>query len=83
MNNSFFVSIGIRTAPTLRKKGLLFRAGQGASDRFASFTGTLADVNAAVALIKYMPDENFNSRQHAELLTVAIWQADSNEVKVR
>lgn len=53
------------------------------SDRFVSFAGTLADVNAAVSLIHYVPDENFNSGQHAELIKVAIWQTESTEAKVR
>lgn len=64
-------------------QGLLFSTGHGASDRFVSFTGTLADINAAIGLLKYVPDEDFNSRQHAELLTVAIWQIESNETKVQ
>ena len=53
------------------------------SDRFVSFAGILADANAAIGLIKYAPDENFNSAQHAELITVAIWQTESTEAKVR
>lgn len=53
------------------------------SDRFMSFTGTLSDVNAAVGLLNYVPDENFNSGQHAELITVAIQQTESTEAKVR
>lgn len=52
------------------------------SDRFVSFTGTLADANAAVGLINYVPDENFNSGQHAELITVAIRQTESTEAQV-
>lgn len=53
------------------------------SDRFVSFVGTLADVNAAVGLINYVPDENFNNGQHQELITVAVWQTESTEAKVR
>lgn len=53
------------------------------SDRFVSFAGTLADVNAAVGLLTYVPDENFNSGQHEELITVTIWQKESTEAKVR
>lgn len=53
------------------------------SDRFLSFVGTLADINAAIGLLNYVPDEDFNSGQHAELITVAIWQTESTEAKVR
>lgn len=61
----------------------MFTTGQGVSDRFVYFTGTLADINEAVGLLTYVPDENFNSHQHAELLTVSIWQIESSEAKVR
>lgn len=53
------------------------------SDRFVSFTGTLPDVNAAIGLLNYVPDENFNSGQYAELITVAVRQTESTEAKVR
>lgn len=47
-----------------------------------AFTGTLTNINAAVGRLTYQPDENFNTRQHAELLTVAVSQAASSEAKV-
>lgn len=72
----------IDAAPGVQK-GLMFTTGQGISDRFVHFTGTLADINEAVGLLTYVPDENFNSHQHAELLTVSIWQIKSSEAKVR
>lgn len=65
------------------EKGLLFNAGRGVADRFLSFTGRLADVNAAVDLLTYVPDQDFNSGQHTELLTVTMWQTGSTEAKVR
>lgn len=53
------------------------------SDRFLAFTGTLPDINTAVGLLMYAPDEHYNSRQYLERLTVAIQQAESSEAKVR
>lgn len=47
------------------------------------FTGNLSSINAAVGRLAYMPHMNFNSVQHVELLTVAIWQVASSEPKVR
>ncbi|CAM9823651.1 unnamed protein product, partial [Hapterophycus canaliculatus] len=52
--------------------GLLFNIGRGVADRFVSFTGQLKDVNAAVDLLTYVPDQDFNSDQHAELFSVAM-----------
>ena len=47
-----------------------------------AFTGTLTNINTAVGRLTYKPDEDFNTRQHAELLTVAVSQAASSEAKV-
>ncbi|CAM9734048.1 unnamed protein product [Scytosiphon promiscuus] len=62
--------------------GLLLKTGRGLADRFVAFTGRLADINAAVDLLTYVPDQDFNSGQHAEILTVGIWQTGSTEAKV-
>lgn len=47
-----------------------------------AFTGTLTNINAAVGILTYKPDEDFNTRQHAELLTVTVYQSASSEAKV-
>lgn len=60
----------------------MFSHGNGFADRVVIFTGNLSDINAAVGLLTYTPDLNFNSMQHVELLTIAIWQMASSEAKV-
>ncbi|CAM9173657.1 unnamed protein product [Ascophyllum nodosum] len=62
--------------------GLMFSIGSGLTDRYVSFTGTLADINTAVGALTFIPDANFNSRQHAEVLTAGVWQVASEEAKV-
>eukprot|EP00903_Cladosiphon_okamuranus_P015261 g14103.t1 len=79
VNDQMYLGAGQAKSDT--KQGLSFKTGRGVSDRSLYFTGTLADVNAAVGVINYVPDENFNSGQHAELVTVAIWQTESTEAK--
>ena len=61
----------------------MFSIGSGLTDRYVSFTGTLADINTAVGALTFIPDANFNSRQHAEVLTAGVWQVASEEAKVR
>lgn len=48
-----------------------------------AFIGTLVDINMAIDALTFEPNDHFNSRQHAEVLTVSIWQIGSEEAKVR
>ena len=40
--------------------GLTFTAGDGAADASVTFTGTLSDINTALATASYAPDANYN-----------------------
>ncbi|CAM9116300.1 unnamed protein product, partial [Choristocarpus tenellus] len=62
--------------------GLNFTRGRGWLDHSLSFTGTLDSINIAVGDIKYVPDHDFNSMQHVEVFTAAVWQVASEEAEV-
>lgn len=64
-------------------QGLEFEHGQGCADRFMVVNGNLGDINSAISTLKYIPDQDFNTLQHREMLTIAIYQAGSMEAKVR
>ena len=49
---------GALTLSTLT--GLTFTAGDGAADASMTFTGTLSDINTALATASYAPDANYN-----------------------
>ncbi|RLN72481.1 hypothetical protein BBJ28_00001053 [Nothophytophthora sp. Chile5] len=46
--------------------------GDGVSDQIVRFRGDLRAVNAAIFELKYQPDTNFNSLQHAEQLGIRV-----------
>jgi RHS repeat-associated protein len=49
--------------------GLTFSAGDGTADGTVSFTGTLADINAALESLQFVPVVNFNGEATLELIT--------------
>ncbi len=64
-------------AQRMADNGLVFSAGSGEDDTTMTFTGTLADVNAALNGLQYMPDANFEGTAH---LTIATNDMDSAAV---
>jgi Ca2+-binding RTX toxin-like protein len=49
--------------------GLTFATGDGTADGTMSFTGTLADINAALDGLQFVPSLNFNGEATLELIT--------------
>ena len=49
--------------------GLTFITGDGTSDATMTFTGTLADINAALNGLTYLPTLNFNGQRHPDVTT--------------
>ena len=64
-------------SPNIADNGLVFSQGTGQNDTTMTFTGTLADVNAALDGLQYMPDANFVETAH---LTIATNDLDSGAV---
>jgi hypothetical protein len=74
-NSSFeaqlFVLSGVITIGSANRVDII--EGDGIADRFLRFRGDLRSINAALFEIKYRPDKDFNSRQHAEQLGIRVW----------
>jgi VCBS repeat-containing protein len=49
--------------------GLAFGIGDGNADPVQQFSGTLANINAALAQVKYVPTANFNGSAQLQILT--------------
>jgi hypothetical protein len=64
------VSHGSLSLPT--HTGLTFSVGDGTADATMTFTGTLTDVDAALATLSYLPDKDYNSNWGAESCSVTV-----------
>lgn len=62
---------------------MAFGYGRGHADRVMMATGSLDGINSALDTLKYIAEKDFNSRQHAEVLMIAIQQTGAAEAKVR
>ena len=56
-------------SPAIADNGLVFSEGTGQNDTTMTFTGTLADVNAALNGLQYMPDADFTGTAHLTITT--------------
>ncbi|EQC42553.1 hypothetical protein SDRG_00283 [Saprolegnia diclina VS20] len=70
------IAVALRVASGLvslsSTSNLSFARGSGRKDAMMHFTGSLQDVNRALAVLVYTPDDDFNSLQHAESLDVVV-----------
>ncbi|OQR94445.1 hypothetical protein ACHHYP_01277 [Achlya hypogyna] len=57
---------------------LTLTMGTGAGDPMIHFSGSISDVNVALAALTYVPDYDFNSRQHVESLEMAVTDTETN-----
>ncbi len=62
--------------------GLLFSVGDGSSDANITFTGSIADINAALATLTYIPANNFNGTATLSITTSDLGNAGSGGAQI-
>ncbi|KAF0687227.1 Aste57867_20989 [Aphanomyces stellatus] len=70
------IALALRVTNGLLKLGsttnLIFLIGTGTADSMIQIQGNVTDINNAISAIQYVPDEEYNSLQHVEILDVTV-----------
>jgi hypothetical protein len=81
-NGTVTVTLGVAhgSLTLTQTTGLSFGGGDGTGDATMTFTGTLANVNAALNGLTYSPTANFNTSQGAETIGITVNTASGGPV---
>jgi len=74
---SVILSVSCGIISLRNTSNILFHYGSGTSEKSMHFFGNIGDINAALQVIQYNPDQDFNKLQHSESLDVTIHNSNN------